>query len=191
MNAKISRFFKRSFFAFFILIVAIFCFKGPLYRAIIAYQEIDQRNSISIKNPNIQQALDHWIAGHKDADLEQIIHFAASYCSKNLLFTLGKCSMDPNHILMDKNRTNCVGYSASLHAIVSYIITKKDWTTKVKCEHKVGQLYLFNHNLHQFFKNPAFKEHDYNVITDLETKEHYVIDPTVWDYFGVKWIKER
>jgi hypothetical protein len=191
MLANISRFFKRSFFVFFILIVAIFCFKGPLYRAIITYQEVDERPQISIKNPHIQQALDHWTTGHKDADLEQIIHFTASYCSKNLLFTLGKCSMDPNQILMGKNQTNCVGYSASLHAILSYILAQKGWTTKVKSEHKVGQLYFFKINLHQFFKDPAFKDHDYNVITDLETKERYVIDPTVRDYFGVKWVRER
>ena len=75
--------------------------------------------------------------------------------------------------------------------IVSYLLDKKGLTSKVKSEHKVGQLYFWGYNIHHLFKDPAFRDHDYNVITDYtEGGKKYVIDPTVRVNLGIDSISE-
>jgi hypothetical protein len=92
---------------------------------------------------------------------------------------------------MEDKKTNCIGYSASLNAVVSYLLDKKGWSSKVKSEHKVGHLYLLNFNLHSLFSDPAFKDHDYNVISDKENNKKYVFDPTIAVNLGISSVTER
>jgi hypothetical protein len=90
---------------------------------------------------------------------------------------------------MGNKTTNCIGYSALFNAVSSYLLKKKGFNS-VKCGHKIGHLYFIRFNLHSLFKDPAFKDHDYNVITDKLTNRKYVIDPTLKAYSGIKSVSE-
>ncbi len=46
-------------------------------------------------------------------------------------------------------------------------------------------------DLHQFFTNTAFKDHDYNVIFDKGTNKKYVIDPIFSASFGIRDVTEQ
>ncbi len=188
---KIINFIKRMFLGVFLIGLIIYCFKSFLYRNLVDYKEIGQRTLIKIENQDIKDDLDFWLETSNTASTEQIIDFAITYASEDIKYTFGKCSTNPNIVIMKDQNTNCIGYSAALHAVLTYLLEKKGLDEKVKSEHKIGQLYLLNFNVHQLFKNPAFKDHDYNVITDKTNNKRYCIDPTLRTYFGIERVNEK
>jgi hypothetical protein len=186
---KIMKKLKQISLAIVFLILTVYCFKGFLYRKTIKYKEINQRSLIKIENKRIKDDLDFWLKTNQNTTVEQTVDFAHWYSTAQIEYTSGKCSTNPNHVIEDK-LTNCIGYSASLHAVLSYLLAQKGYSQQVKSEHKVGQLYLFGFNIHKLFKDPAFQDHDYNVITDKLNNKKYMIDPTVSANLGIKSIIE-
>ena len=186
-----KRFFKKLFIFIFLFCYFCYCFKGVLYRSFVTYSEINQRQLVRIESQAIKADLDIWLKSNPSADEQQLIKFATQYATKDVSYTFGKCSTNPNTIICETKKTNCVGYSASLHAVLVYLIDKKGWHDTLICAHKVAQLYCCGINVHHFFRDPAFKDHDYNVVTNLKTKQLYVIDPTVYAYFGVENVREK
>ena len=191
MKIKLLRFFKKLCIGLIVFSLIIYTFKDFLYQNLINYKEIDQRPLVKIDNKNIQSDLDFWSETSNTAGVDQIVDFAAEYATENLTYTFGKCSVNPNTFIMGNKKTNCIGYSAALHAVVSYLLEKKGFSATVKSEHKVGQLYFWGYNIHRLFKDGAFKDHDYNVITDKNTRKKYFIDPTVSVNLGIKNIREQ
>jgi hypothetical protein len=182
---------KRFLIRTTIFLLLLLCFKGHLYRLLVTYREIDQRASVKIDNPAIRRDLDTWSAAHTQASLEEMVDFAGDYATHQVRYTLGKCSIDPNKIILGEKKTNCIGYSASFQAVLVYLLEQRKLTKEIKCTHKVGHLYLLGYNLHQCFDDPAFKDHDYNVVTDTRTGQQIVLDPTVWAHLGIGRVTGR
>jgi hypothetical protein len=190
MTNKLYNFLKKFFLYFVIPIYVLYFFRANLYQYFISYQPIHQRPLIKIEAKMIKADLDFWLSTNEYSSVEQIIDFALWYATDEVHYTFRKCSTNPNTIFETK-KTNCVGYSALFHAVVSYLLEKRGFAGQVKSEHKVAKLYFLGINLHHFFKDPAFKDHDFNVITDKSTHKKYMIDPTLSDNFGIRDVTER
>jgi hypothetical protein len=189
MAKRLFQFFKKTLIVLCVLGLIIYGFKAELYRKTVKYKEINQRSLIKIENKVLKDDLDFWLSTYNYATVEQIVDFAHDYSTEDIHYTFGKCSTNPNK-LIDSKSTNCVGYSALFHCVASYLLEKRGFATSVKSEHKVGQLHFLGFNLHRLFKDPAFKDHDYNVITDNSTHKKYVIDPTVSANLGIREVSE-
>jgi hypothetical protein len=181
---------KRFFTSICVILLALYCFRGSLYRWAVAYRELGQRALIGIEDEGVKKDLDGWLLGHKNATMEQVVDYAREYAAKDICYTLGKCPTNPNVLLTKRQDTNCVGYSAAFHAVVTYLFTQKHMNSTVKCEHKVGKLHFWGYDLHRLFRDPVFKDHDYNVITDKTTGQRYVIDPTLSAYMGIHSVRD-
>jgi hypothetical protein len=177
----------------FILIITCFvvCFKGTLYRYFVEYKEIKQINTVQITDKTLLADLNFCLSTENFLNLDEIINFAYYYTTEDLCYTFDRCSINPNQILLGTQKSNCVGYSAAFQAVLSYLLEKKGFSSKVTCEHKVAQLYFLGFNVHPFFQSPAFKDHDYNVIFDKETNRKWIIDPTLRQFFGISEVSER
>jgi hypothetical protein len=175
---------------FALSICVIYLFKANLYGYLISYQSIYQRPLIKIEAKMIKNDLNFWLSTHPYSSVEQIIDFAIWYTTHEVHYTFGKCTTNPNTIF-DTKKTNCVGYSALFHAVVSDLLAKRGFAEQVKSEHKVAKLYFWGMNLHFFFKDPAFKDHDFNVVTDKLARKKYVIDPTLSANFGIRYVTEQ
>jgi len=55
----------------------------------------------------------------------------------------------------------------------------------MEAKHQIGQLEFLGINLHQYFDNPFFKDHNFNTITDNKTHKTLAIDPSVSDYLWI------
>ena len=181
---------KTVFLSLIFLFLSLLIFKGWLYRSIISYREIGQRHLMPIENQAIIKDLEHWSTANPNADLDQIVAFSKQYTTSGIKYTFGACPTNPNQILPQKTATNCIGYSAALHAVCTYLLKKRGLNNTVKSVHKVGNLYVGNFNIHQCFQSPAFKDHDYNVIHDARNGQRFVIDPTVYATLGIESVTE-
>lgn len=184
-----ARFFKKLLGSLLVFLLLLFCFKGDLYRALVQYKPIGQRENIRLDNDRMLQQLDAWLMAHKNAGLDETVSFARTFATSGIRYTFGKCSTNPNRV-KDSRQTNCIGYSALFQSVVQYLLEKQGRSGKVTAEHKIGQLYLAGYNLHRLFKDPAFKDHDYNVVHDHASGERYVIDPTISACLGINTVVE-
>jgi hypothetical protein len=190
LATNIPRFAQRIVIRLFIFLLVLYVFKGFLYRNLVRYKEIQQRPFIEIENKTIKNDLNEWLNQNSTATIDEIMNFAADYVTKHIQYTFGKCTTNPNKILTEDRKTNCIGYSASLHAVVTYLINQKGLSNNVKSEHKVGHLYLLGFNIHGLFQDASFKDHDYNVITDKRNHKRYVFDPTLYANLGILNVTE-
>jgi hypothetical protein len=170
-------------------ILILILFRGFIYRLVIEYKEIGTRIEIEITNEYLIQQIENKTAAEK-MNLEKIVNISNEITNETLKFTINKASNDPNE-LMNLNKANCIGYSAMFNSIANYLIRKNNLEHKFRAKHKIGELRFLGINIHQFFDNPFFKDHDFNEIIDKETKEIISIDPSVSDFFWIRTITEN
>ena len=121
-------------------------------------------------------------------DLETIHEIALKITSEELNFTFEKASLNPN-VSVQSKKANCVGYSALYGSAVRFIIVKQNLENSFEVKHFRGEISFLGINLHQFTESPAFKDHDFNSIQNLETGEIIFSDPSLHDYFLIEEVK--
>ena len=164
-------------------------FRGIIFRLAVKYNEIGTRPEIALTNKKLIDKIDIE-STNKIIEAKLILEIADEITKKELKFTTKKSSNNPNE-LVNTNLANCVGYSAMYNSIANYLINKNDLHNEIVAEHKIGQLELLGFNLHDYFENPFFNDHDFNEITNKVTGEIFLIDPSVSDYLWIKRVAKK
>ena len=164
-------------------------FRGFVYRLLINYSEIGTRTEIKITSQELINKIESKSADRK-IGFEEIIRIANSVTNEELRFTGNKASNNPNE-LINTNRANCIGYSAMFNSIANYLIKENELNQEIESKHKIGQIDLLGINLHQFFENPFFRDHDFNEMKNLKTGERILIDPSVSDYLWINKVSSN
>lgn len=177
-----------------IILVALFLLKGTIYRIAVKYEDAGGRKSYELKDEKltsyINQNLPNDESLDEDIDIETIIDFSLNMTSDALDFSTEYVDNEPLKAF-ENGGANCVGYAAFTAATANYLIKRfgldKEWEAKPK----KGKLYLFGNNMHKNVKNGWFKDHDFVVFRNKSTKEEIYVDPTAFDYLGVKRVDKR
>lgn len=170
-----------------IAILLLLIFRGFIYRHTIHYTPIKTKPIIALTNKRIISEVEEIIKNQK-LDIGKIALVAAAITKDYLQFTFKKSSNNPNKIALTQ-KANCVGYAAFFNAIVHYIIQKKGLPDRYQSRHLVGKLDFLGVDLHQFFTDPFYLNHDYVIIEDKNSNRKLLIDPSIDDYFRVGPIK--
>ncbi len=171
-------------FAILLFLLFLLC-RGPIYRNIIHYHEIAERPGISLTNDDLLAQLDTDLKS-----LSEMINMAKRATTKRLKFTTGDASRNPNSIYVT-GQANCIGYAALFNAIANQLIINQGWEGRYVARHLVGKMDFLGWDLHQIIDHPFFRDHDFNVIIDLETGEKIYIDATVSDYLWIDRVNGR
>lgn len=164
-------------------LLVLVLFRGTIFRNTINYNKIGTRTTISISNQILIDKIESRSA-NRNLNIKQIIQIAKSVTIEELSFSGNQVSNDPNVIIQTK-KANCIGYAALFNSIADYLIVKNNLSDQIEVKHLIGQLDFFGLDLHQFFDSPFFKDHDFNSIQHLVTKEVYYVDPSISDYLGI------
>ena len=164
----------------FIFIVCVL-FRGWLFRTTIQYNEIGERELIELTNEEIISELEKY----ENLSFIEIKELAAEITNAKLKFSIGKVSGNPNDVL-ENGKANCIGYSALFNSIAKYLIKQQNEENKIQTRHLIGKVEFLGMDVHQISDNPFFKDHDFNVIEDLETGEKIYFDPSVSDVLKIK-----
>ncbi|WP_156039878.1 hypothetical protein [Aureispira sp. CCB-QB1] len=158
-----------------------------------SYSAIDQRATILLEDKRfikiVQQEVVKCINTSQTSkiSLKDILYVAHCLTNKTLSFTTIKSSRNPNTVLKT-GKANCIGYAALFNSIVNFIFQDQQLQAKYKAQHLVGKIDFLGMDLHRFFSSSFFKNHDYNVIIDLQTNKAIYIDPVISDYFYIHQI---
>jgi len=167
----------------------VFLFRGYLYRTIVSYKDVGSRSYAKINNQHLIAIIN---SKQQDGvlDLSEIVSISRSVTNENLSFTFDIASNDPNKIFSTQ-KSNCIGYSALFNSVANYLIEENNLSHKLRATHKIGQLSVLGFDIHQFFDDPFYKDHDYNIVKNLTTGELIVIDPSLSDYCWVHSVNQR
>ncbi|WP_075341622.1 hypothetical protein [Tenacibaculum agarivorans] len=179
---------KRRFYIFSFLLLIFLC-KGPIYRYLINYTIIDSRKNNFLTNQKLILEIEEF-TNNESLDIDEIIRISNSFTAKKLAFTFSKAPKNANKFV-DHKKANCIGYAALFNAVGNYLLAKNNLTDSYEFNHLVGQLHLFSINIHLIINHPFFKDHDFNAIKNLKTQEIIYVDPSLYDYLGIKWVSSR
>lgn len=175
--------------AIVVVIVLLFLFRGNIYRMAVKYEDGGSRKSYDIKEGDlatfINQSLPNDEALDATISIEQIIDLSQEITTKVLDFSSDAQESDPQKLFV-ATEANYIGYAAFTSAVGTYLIKRfgmgKEWEAKPK----KGKLYLFGNNMTKDAKSGWFKDHDFVVFRNKNTKEEIYVDPTVDEYLGLK-----
>ncbi|MEZ4880678.1 MAG: hypothetical protein R2801_11000 [Chitinophagales bacterium] len=167
-----------------IVVVLVILFRGTIFRTLVKYKAIGTRTTIVITNQQLIEAIEEKSKDKKVIDIKTIATIANEITTKSLSFTTKQVSNNPNELYNTK-QANCIGYAAMYNSIANYLIEQYQLQEDIKVAHKVAQLKILGINIHQFINNPFFKDHDYNELINIRTKQQFNTDPSLNDYFWI------
>ncbi|QHI36063.1 hypothetical protein IMCC3317_14160 [Kordia antarctica] len=160
--------------------ILLFIFKGFLYRNLVAYTKIETRKNYAITNKNIIQSIEKY-TNDEELTIDDIIEISNKITSKELEFTLHETSNNPN-LNFETNKANCIGYSSLFNAVGNYILQQQNLSETYEFRHVVGKMKFLGYDIHNIFKSPFFKDHDYNEIINKKIGAKHYVDPSLYDY---------
>ncbi len=169
-----------------LLLISIL-FRGWIFRQLITYTSIGTRASIEITNPKLLDRIQKE-SSKKTHSLEKIILLARTITNKELGFSSGQVSNNPNELIHTK-KANCVGYAAMFNSIANYLIKENKLEQQYASKHRIGRLALLGFNLNQLFDSPFFRDHDFNEIIKLPNSSIILIDPSLSDYLRIDYVR--
>lgn len=174
---------KKSLKIILVCLLFLLFAKNWLYRTTINYTPIKERQSIQLTDQKLIDFLQDEL-NNKEITSDSIIQIASETTNQILQFTFQKASANPNQ-LIQTGKANCIGYSAMLNSIVNFLITETNLEKELEAKHLVGKIDFLGINLHQFFTDSFYKDHDYNRIENKVTGTITIIDPSINDYLRV------
>ncbi len=178
---------KKTIQFIFLIAVIGFLVRGWIYRHSVIYRTISPRTNYSAHNPKLITNLDRKTKDKKLEDIQSIIDECLSITSDQLYFSSKSKVVDPNK-LIDSKATHCVGYASFFATTCNYLLQKSQLNNEWNAQPQAGQLYLFGHNIHQYFDSPFFKNHDFVIVKNKKTGTILAVDPSLYDYLFIKFV---
>src|SRR5687767_12125350 len=114
---------KRIALIILMLAIAVFQFRGLLYRELVTYRSIGLRTSYSATDDRLVEYINAHVEGETHPDIEQIVEHALSMTSSQLNFTAGRNEVDPKR-LITSGTAHCVGYASFFTTSCNYLLDK-------------------------------------------------------------------
>jgi len=175
---------KKIFLVIFILISTGILFRGCLFRYLVTYQSIGQRNQYTATSADLIESIENQVGAKPNLAAMEIIQRSLDLTTRRLRFTATRNAIDPN-ILIHSKTAHCVGYAAFFATTCNYLFEKHHMANEWKATPHIGQLYFWGENLHRHFHTPFFKDHDFVLLENKLTGQVIAVDPTVSDYLWI------
>jgi hypothetical protein len=172
--------------AVLIVLAAGFYFREWFYNHLITYKTIGVRQTYKATNSVFKEYIDKPILSSKP-DIYQIVETSLEMTASKLNFTTGKNDFDPNGLVISET-AHCVGYANFFTTACNNLLTKHNLSDEWKASTQIGQLYILENNIHDYFNSPFLKDHDFVTIENKITGEVIAVDPSLYDYFHIDYI---
>lgn len=178
-----------------LVLLLLLLFKGSIYNMVVKYEDAGGRKSYEIKDESLANYINQSLPNDESLDanitIDQIIDLSQEITSNRLTFSYEATESDPQKIVANGDIANYTGYAAFSSAVGSYLIKRfgmeKEWEVKPK----KGKLFLFGNNMQKNAKDGWFKDHDFVVFRNKNTKEEIYVDPVAYDCWGAKRVNKR
>lgn len=170
------------------VLMLLFFMKGYIYQMAVKYEDGGGRKNYEVKDEAFAKYINENLPNDEELDkkinIDMIVYFSQEMTAKALDFSEKVTESDPQKTLVG-GLANYEGYAAFSAAIANYLAKmylNGEWEAKPK----KGKLYLFGSNKTKGAKDGWFKDHDFVVFRNKNTKEEIYIDPVAYDLYGIK-----
>ncbi len=184
------KFFKKLLICLLALTILTFLLRNWLFWQLFSYQVVGNRPSYPIENPALRTYIESELPENSAKSPRVLIKKALQLSARQLHFTATRNHNDPN-LLIDSYSAHCVGYAAFTTTVCNELLQHYQLATEWKAEARVGQIHFLGINVHPYFNSAFFKDHDFVVVKNQKTGEKLAVDPTVYDYLGVVFIRMK
>ncbi|NDV93772.1 hypothetical protein D0T84_02425 [Dysgonomonas sp. 521] len=172
-----------------VVLALLFLFRGNIYRMAVKYEDAGGRKSYDIKDDSLAMFINQNLPNDEsldaNIDIEQIVDLSQEITTRMLDFSIDAQYSDPQKLMITRD-ANCVGYAAFTASVGSYLLKRFEMDKEWEAKPKKGKLYLFGNNMHKGVKSGWFKDHDFVVFRNKNSKEEIYADPSIYEYFGIK-----
>lgn len=175
---------KKTLRNILLLVLMVFLIRGWIFRSLVKYHTTTTLSKQEISN----QALSQFIEKQEvEPNIQAILKKSLRFSADQLSFTTHRCDTDPN-LLFTSQKTNCIGYAAFFSATCQALLLQNHLEGKYAVRHSRGHLTFLGMDVHRWFHSPFFKDHDFNVIENLETGEKIYVDASTYDVLGIGYV---
>lgn len=122
--------------------------------------------------------------------IEEIIEAGLSQTADRLSYRLSSRENLNPAALNKSGEAHCVGYASYCAAQISGMLKANGMRGRYRIQHLRGTQRLFGWEWQSNSNIPAWlRDHDYLIVMDLQTKETWTIDPTLYDYVRISAVK--
>ncbi|HEU4717182.1 MAG TPA: hypothetical protein VFU15_05095 [Bacteroidia bacterium] len=163
-----------------LFLLSAYIFRGSIYRACFSYKLVRLRS----------EATPPYALSVTGQDIQGIAEAGLEGSSALLSFTTGPCATGVPK-LQYGGKTNCIGYSNLCAGICEMKFRANPSLKDARAETWVAQIFFFGWNVHRLFSDPFWKDHDVVLLTDGAAGDRILLDPTLYDYTGIGFVRER
>jgi hypothetical protein len=120
--------------------------------------------------------------------LDQLVRFSLQLTGSSLSFVFERAPHDPNAAAR-RGQANCIGYAALFAAVFNRAAAQANLGSRYRSEHWVGKVSVAGQSLHDLSDSPFFRDHDYNRVVDLQTGAELAVDPSLYDYSDIVYVR--
>lgn len=166
------------------ILVALFLFRGCAYRSAISYKESGGRKTYKVKDKNLAAFIEDEAASNNKSDIESIINLSLEITDKALEFSEEVTEKDPAKLVLLK-RGNYASYASFTACVGNYLISKNKLSKVWEAKPVKGKLYVFGNDPSKKIKTSFFKDHDFVIFKNKETRREIAVDPAIFDCVGI------
>lgn len=157
-------------------------------RAFVRYENIGQRSHAERLGNGMQAVVKELGPQTDDGNIHAAIRWVLGFVGSQLQFSTDALSSNPD-IVLQTGKAHCVGYAKLFVAI--FESGKENWDlAEWRATVQIGKLKVAGMDVHTLFSSPFLKDHDYVRLENSRTKEIISVDPTLYDYAGIRYIRE-
>lgn len=172
---------KKALRNILLLALVIFLIRGGLFRFLVKYHATDMLPKQEITNQAFLQFIEKQ---EVEPTIEAIVKKSLRLSANRLSFTTHRCDIDPN-LLFTSQKTNCIGYAAFFKTTCDGLLRKAKLESRFRVKHLRGKLTLLGIDLHRMSDSPFFRDHDFNLVEDMQTGEKIFVDASTFDMLGI------
>lgn len=125
----------------------------------------------------------------KSKNIDSLIDYSLGVTTDNLSFSLKSSGNSSVASISSTGKAHCVGYSRYFAAVITEALAKNQ-LTQYKVSHVRAKIHMLGFNVHQAFNDPAFKDHDVCLITNVKNGERIFVDPSLSEILGNVVVKQ-
>lgn len=173
----------------FLLLIALFVFRGCTYRAVVSYKDNGGRKNYKVKDKNLAVFIEENIPSDHTGDIESIIDLSQQLTKDALTYSSEAKENDPNKTVLLR-RANTSGYAAFTASIGNYLIDKYKLKQVWEAKPMKSKIHAFGYQIDPKNKNTVFKNNDFVVFRNKVTGREISVDPVVYNYLWIDRISK-
>jgi len=159
-----------------------------LVKCHIIEEKTAQRQKFVLTNQALIDEINGWLCDNPEAMIEEMTAYVLDLTSRTLAFRFRKSEVDPN-LLYPVGITHCIGYASFFRSVLHYLITSRDLNDHYRVDHLVVKVCFCGINIYWLTRSRWLADHDINAVFNLKDGGGEYIDPSLYDYTGIRSVR--